>query len=136
MKLLYLALAMLVAICPEARAAGGDAFGTVTSKGIELFNNVKTVVFVMGGFGLVGMAVGAVFGKVNWNGALLWLSVCSFWRLPLKLLLTSPVRVTLALTIATSVKRYNTRKEIAAGNCGNFFIEKLFIFVFSIRIII
>ncbi len=67
MKLLYLALAMLFAVCPEASAAGGDAFGTVTSKGVELFNNVKTVVFVLGGFGLVGMAVGAVFGKVNWK---------------------------------------------------------------------
>lgn len=73
MKLLYLALAMLIAICPEAHAAG-DAFGTVTSKGVELFNNVKTVVFVVGGFGLVGMAVGAVFGKINWK----WCAALAF----------------------------------------------------------
>ncbi len=65
MKLLYLALALLFATSTEGHAQ--DAFGIVTSKGTELFNNVKTVVFVMGGFGLVGLAVGAIFGAVKWK---------------------------------------------------------------------
>ena len=55
LKLLFLALAAMVATTPDAYA---DAFGTVVGKGKSLFTNVRTVVFVMGGFGLVGLAVG------------------------------------------------------------------------------
>lgn len=64
MKLLYLALAVLFATSSEGHA---DAFSAVTTKGTDLFNAVKTVVFVMGGFGLVGLAVGAIFGAVKWK---------------------------------------------------------------------
>lgn len=66
MKLLYLALALLFATSTNGYAAA-DAFGAVTEKGTQLFQNVKTVVFVMGGFGLVGLAVGAIFGAVKWK---------------------------------------------------------------------
>ena len=103
MKLLYLALAMLFAISPEARAAGaGDAFGTVTNKGIELFNNVKTVVFVLGGFGLVGMAVGAVFGKINWK----WCGALAFGLF--------------ILAIAAKVVTYFTHSSDAGFNDSSF----------------
>lgn len=64
MKLLYLALAVLLATSTEGSAT---VFDTVTSKGSTLFQAVKTVVFVMGGFGLVGLAVGAIFGAVKWK---------------------------------------------------------------------
>lgn len=64
LKLLFLALAAMVATTPDAYA---DAFSTVVSKGKSLFTNVRTVVFVMGGFGLVGLAVGAIFGAVKWK---------------------------------------------------------------------
>lgn len=64
MKLLYLALAVLLATSAEGQAA---AFDIVQNKGVELFKNVRTIVFVMGGFGLVGLAVGAIFGAVKWK---------------------------------------------------------------------
>ena len=66
MKIVYLALAMLLAAAPESYAAA-DAFGSVKSKMIELFNNVKMVIFVLGGFGLVGLAAGAIMGSVKWK---------------------------------------------------------------------
>lgn len=71
MKLLYLALAVLFASATDSFAAGagdgGDVFSTVTTKTKNLFENVKKVVFVVGGFGLVGLAVGAIFGAVKWK---------------------------------------------------------------------
>ena len=52
----------------DAAAAAGDGpFGTVTEKLTDAFKNTRTVIFVVGGFGLVGLAVGAIFGKVNWK---------------------------------------------------------------------
>ncbi|MGN0903918.1 MAG: TrbC/VirB2 family protein [Alphaproteobacteria bacterium] len=64
LKLLYLAAAVLLATSSEGYA---DAFSAVTGKGTDLFQAVKKVVFVMGGFGLVGLAVGAIFGAVKWK---------------------------------------------------------------------
>jgi hypothetical protein len=55
----------------------GDAFAagalgsstvadTVIAKAANVFISVRTIVFVIGGFGLVGLAVQAIFGKVKW----------------------------------------------------------------------
>ena len=66
MKLLYLALAVLFASATDSFAAD-TVFATVTTKSKDLFENVKKVVFVVGGFGLVGLAVGAIFGAVKWK---------------------------------------------------------------------
>lgn len=36
-------------------------------KALNTFQAVKTIIFVVGGFGLVGIAFAAIFGKVNWK---------------------------------------------------------------------
>ncbi|MBO4520022.1 MAG: hypothetical protein J5787_02330 [Alphaproteobacteria bacterium] len=66
-KILFLAVAMLLATSGESFAASTAAFSTIKKKGIDIFKNVKVLVFVLGGFGLVGLAVGAIFGAVKWK---------------------------------------------------------------------
>ena len=82
-------LGLLIAVCfvstsfaQEVTAGGGggaggggsDVFGSVTEKAQEIFDNLKTLVFVLGGFGLIGFSVGAIFGKVQWK----WFATLSF----------------------------------------------------------
>lgn len=61
-----IALAALVAVGMPGEACA-DVFSTVNKKGNQLFTSVRKVVFVMGGFGLVGLAVAAIFGAVKWK---------------------------------------------------------------------
>jgi len=65
-----LALVLMVAMTGDASAQGGLTGGTVVGAAINkagnVFKSVRTIVFVIGGFGLVGLAVQAIFGKVKW----------------------------------------------------------------------
>ena len=36
-------------------------------KDYAIFDNVKTITFILGGFGLVGIAFQAIIGKVKWT---------------------------------------------------------------------
>ena len=64
---------MLAMIFVITLSFAGDAFAQTTffsdtrNKLINLFLNVKTVVFIIGGFGLVAVAFAAIFGKINWK---------------------------------------------------------------------
>lgn len=44
-----------------------DAFSIVLTRMVTTFRNVRSVIFVVGGFGLVGLAFAAIFGKVKWS---------------------------------------------------------------------
>lgn len=48
-------------------SAQGSVMQTSQQKALNVFTSVKTIIFVVGGFGLVGVAFGAIFGKVNWK---------------------------------------------------------------------
>ena len=61
-----LALATIVALGAPADAYA-DVFSTIQNKAKTGFEGVKKIVFVVGGFGLVGLAVGAIFGAVKWK---------------------------------------------------------------------
>ena len=61
---------------PDAFAArdhlgvqGNNAFELFYFMGEGLLYQVIGVVMILGGFGLVGLSVGAIFGKVNWKWA-------------------------------------------------------------------
>ena len=70
-KVLGLAALVVLVCTTSAFAAGGsggdDVFSKVLSKGKELFKAIRNVVFVLGGFGLVGLAVASIFGRPMWK---------------------------------------------------------------------
>jgi hypothetical protein len=54
----------------DASAQGlnrGSVADTANRKAVEVFKVVKTIMFILGGFGLVGLAATMVFGKTNWK---------------------------------------------------------------------
>lgn len=65
--LLALGLVFVLAVTGDATAASGaSVMDTARSKAVSVFKAVKTIVFVIGGFGLVALAFQAIFGKVKW----------------------------------------------------------------------
>ncbi len=59
-------LFVTVAMVGDAAAVDGTSLMTQASKKVSnVFEAVRTIIFILGGFGLVGVA--AIFGKVNWK---------------------------------------------------------------------
>jgi hypothetical protein len=71
--ILMLALVFTVAMMGTADAAE-TVFGQAQKKLVNLFKNVKWVVFIIGGFGLVALAFQAIFGKLKWA----WFAALAF----------------------------------------------------------
>ena len=58
------------ALASDAAAGGnngGNVFTTILSRMLYTFRNARSVIFVVGGFGLIGLGFGAIFGRVNWK---------------------------------------------------------------------
>lgn len=65
----YFLIAAVIAIAFTATggfAQGDNVFSTITSRLLVTFKNIRTVIFVVGGFGLVGLGFAAIFGKIKW----------------------------------------------------------------------
>ena len=56
----------LMAADAFAAAESTTVVGLAITKAANVFQSIRTIVFVVGGFGLVGLAVQAIFGKVKW----------------------------------------------------------------------
>ena len=68
----FFAIVALAFVATDAFAAGGlgsgeHVFKTVLERMVTTFQNVRSVIFVIGGFGLVGLAFAAIFGRVDWK---------------------------------------------------------------------
>ena len=67
--LMSLAVAVMF-VATGAFAEGGEGrnvFSTVLERMVTTFINARSVIFVVGGFGLIGLGFAAIFGKVNWK---------------------------------------------------------------------
>lgn len=71
-----LSLAVMTALFTVAMM--GDASATVFQEAgrklINLFTNAKSIIFVIGGFGLIALAFQAIFGKIKWA----WFAALAF----------------------------------------------------------
>ncbi len=47
--------------------AQSSVMSLAQTKAKNVFSSVKTIIFIVGGFGLVGIAFAAIFGKINWK---------------------------------------------------------------------
>lgn len=62
--LLALIVISILIFSPSAHA---EMFDSLTTKGAELFTNMRDIVYIVAGFGLIGIAVGGIFGQINWK---------------------------------------------------------------------
>ncbi len=48
-------------------AAGSSIMEHASEKARNVFSSVKTIIFIVGGFGLIGVAWAAIWGKMQWK---------------------------------------------------------------------
>ena len=63
--LTYVALFAIAFMATSAFA--DDVFTVITGRLATTFKSVRTVIFIVGGFGLVGLGFAAIFGKIKWT---------------------------------------------------------------------
>lgn len=64
--LTYVAL-FAVAFMATSAFADDNVFTIITERLSTTFKSVRTVIFIVGGFGLVGLGFAAIFGKIKWT---------------------------------------------------------------------
>ena len=67
LTLCCLTLLVAMGMCGDAWADGASLMGQAQNKTRNVFDSVKTITFILGGFGLVGVAYSAIMGKVKWT---------------------------------------------------------------------
>lgn len=64
--LTYVAL-FAIAFTATSAFATDNVFSTISSRLTATFQSVRSVIFIVGGFGLVGLGFAAIFGKIKWT---------------------------------------------------------------------
>ena len=66
-KILVLCSLALVFTVAFTNFASADIMGTALTKANNVFQKTRLIIFVVGAFGLIGLAFQAIFGKVKWS---------------------------------------------------------------------
>ena len=62
-----LCMALFAAMFVVGDASAQSVMVTAQQKAANAFQSVKTIMYVVGAFGLVGVAFGAITGKIKWT---------------------------------------------------------------------
>ena len=52
---------------PAAGGSGSGLFSDLIKKGAEIFKGIREIIYVVAGFGIIGVSVGGFFGNLNWK---------------------------------------------------------------------
>ena len=66
----YILTVLLVFACGEAWAADGDnagLFSALIKSGTTIFNDLRELIYIVAGFGIIAVGVGGIFGNLNWK---------------------------------------------------------------------
>lgn len=64
--LTYVAL-FAIAFMASSAFANETVFSTISGRLTATFQSVRSIIFIVGGFGLVGLGFAAIFGKIKWT---------------------------------------------------------------------
>ena len=65
---LFVATIAFLAVCPQdVWAAEGSVFEKVRDKAASSLKDIKLVVYILAGFGLIGFSFMAIFNKISWK---------------------------------------------------------------------
>ena len=65
---LFVVAIVFFAVCPQdAFAASGSVFEKVRDKAASSLKDIKLVVYILAGFGLIGFSFMAIFNKISWK---------------------------------------------------------------------
>ena len=67
-------MTVLFTVVMMGDASADTVFAAAGRKLINLFTNAKSVIFIVGGFGLIALAFQAIFGKIKWA----WFAALAF----------------------------------------------------------
>ena len=67
LTLIFVAISSTNALAQESSTM---LFADLIAKGAEIFNGMRDIIYVVAGFGIIGVSVGGFFGQINWK----WLS--------------------------------------------------------------
>ena len=102
---IWIAVFALCSFDASAQVSGGTLMESAQTKAANVFQSVKTITFIIGGFGLVGIAYQAIIGKVKWS----W-----FAGLAVGLAL---------LAAAGAIVEYATGSKVGGGGLGDTFAK-------------
>ena len=70
----YIVVISLTLICGNAFAADdGQLFSALIESGTTIFKDLRELIYIVAGFGIIAVGIGGIFGNLNWKwlGAIL-----------------------------------------------------------------
>ncbi len=61
---------VLLNISPSYAQENTGLFGELIAKGVEIFNGMRDIIYIVSGLGIIAVSIGGFFGNLNWK----WLS--------------------------------------------------------------